>query len=91
MLIRYLVLSSIVLFGVWKHLSGQDISVSGERADESQQFELPQPPFLFGLRTNLYLLGGRSSLKFFMIFSHVQIPVFETSKQQEDLSFVDEN
>jgi hypothetical protein len=63
----------------------------GERADESQQFVLPQPPFLFGLRTNYTYLGGQ--IKFEVLhnlFARANYQYMKTSKQQEDLSFVDE-
>jgi Capsule assembly protein Wzi len=64
----------------------------GERADESQQFVQPQPPFLFGLRTNYTYLGGQ--IKFEIIhdlFARANYQYMKTSKQQEDLSFVDDS
>ncbi len=63
----------------------------GERADESQQFVLPQPPFLFGLRTNYTYLGGQIKFEILHdLFVRANYQYMKTSKQQEDLSFVDE-
>ena len=63
----------------------------GERADESQQFELPQPPFLFGLRTNYTYLGGQIKFEILHdLFARANYQYLKTSKQQENLSFVDE-
>jgi hypothetical protein len=63
----------------------------GERADESQQFELPQPAFLFGLRTNYTYLGGQIKFEILHdLFARANYQYLKTSKQQEDLSFVDE-
>jgi hypothetical protein len=63
----------------------------GERADESQQFELPQPPFLFGLRTNYTYLGGQIKFEILHdLFARANYQYLKTSKQQEDLSFIDE-
>ena len=64
----------------------------GERADESQQFVLPQPPFLFGLRTNYTYLGGQIKFEILHnLFARANYQYMKTSKQQEDLSFVDES
>ena len=64
----------------------------GERADESQQFEQPQPPFLFGLRTNYTYLGGQIKFEILHdLFARANYQYMKTSKQQEDLSFVDES
>ena len=64
----------------------------GERADESQIFELPQPPFLFGLRTNYTYLGGQIKFEILHdLFARANYQYMKTSKQQEDLSFVDES
>ncbi|NWG27638.1 MAG: hypothetical protein HXY48_03775 [Ignavibacteriaceae bacterium] len=62
----------------------------GERADESKQFELPQPAFLSGLRTNYTYLGGQIKYEFLHdLFVRARYQYMNTSKQQEDLSFVD--
>jgi hypothetical protein len=64
----------------------------GERADESEQFVLPQPPFLFGLRTNYTYLGGQIKFEILHdLFGRANYQYMKTSKQQEDLSFVDES
>lgn len=63
----------------------------GERADESQQFVLPQPPFLFGFRTNYTYLGGQVKFEILHdLFARANYQYMKTSKQQEDFSFVDE-
>jgi hypothetical protein len=64
----------------------------GERADGSKQFDQPQPSFLSGLRTNFTFLGAQ--VKFEIIhelFVRARYQYLKTSKQQEDLSFVDES
>ena len=64
----------------------------GERADESEQFELPQPPFLLGLRTNYTYLGAQTKYEILHgLFARVRYQYMKTSKQQEDLSFVDDS
>jgi hypothetical protein len=64
----------------------------GERADESEQFVLPQPPFLFGLRTNYTYLGAQVKYEFLHdLFVRARYQYMKTSKQQEDLSFIDNN
>jgi hypothetical protein len=64
----------------------------GERADESNQFESPQPPFLFGLRTNYTYLGGQIKFEILHdLFARARYQYIKTSKQQEDLSFVDDS
>jgi hypothetical protein len=64
----------------------------GERADESKQFELPQPAFLSGLRTNYTYFGGQIKYEFLHdLFVRARYQYMNTSKQQEDLSFVDDS
>lgn len=64
----------------------------GERADESKQFELPQPAFLSGLRTNYTYFGGLIKFEFMHdLFARARYQYMKTSKQQEDLSFVEES
>lgn len=64
----------------------------GERADESKQFELPQPAFLSGLRTNYTYFGGQIKFEFMHdLFARARYQYMKTSKQHEDLSFVDDS
>jgi hypothetical protein len=64
----------------------------GERADESEQFELPQPPFLFGLRTNHTYFGGQVKFEVLHnLYARANYQYMNTSKQQEDLSFIDDS
>ena len=64
----------------------------GERAQESEQFELPQPPFLFGLRTNYTYLGAQAKFEILHeLFVRARYQYMKTSKQQEDLSFFDDS
>ena len=64
----------------------------GERAEESEQFDLPQPPFLFGLRTNYTYLGAMVKYEFIHnLFIRVRYQYMKTSKQQQDLSFIDDS
>ncbi|MBE0571024.1 MAG: hypothetical protein IH618_05715 [Ignavibacteriaceae bacterium] len=62
----------------------------GERADVNKIFELPQPPFLFGLRTNYTYLGAQVKFEILHeLFARARFQYMKTSRQQEDLSFVD--
>lgn len=64
----------------------------GERADVNKIFELPQPPFLFGLRTNYTYLGAQVKFEVLHeLFARARFQYMKTSRQQEDLSFVDES
>jgi hypothetical protein len=64
----------------------------GERADESKQFVLPQPPFLFGLRTNYTYFGAQVKYEFIHnLFIRARYQYMQTSKQQDDLNFVDDS
>jgi len=64
----------------------------GERADVNKIFELPQPPFLFGLRTNYTYLGAQAKFEILHeLFVRARYQYLKTSKQQEDLSFVDDS
>jgi len=64
----------------------------GERAEESKQFELPQPPFLFGLRTNYTYFGVKAKFEILHdLFARARYQYMKTSKQQEDLSFIDDS
>jgi hypothetical protein len=63
----------------------------GERPDESKQFEQPQPPFLFGLRTNYTYLGAQFKYEILHdLFVRARYQYMKTSKQQEDSSFIDD-
>ena len=64
----------------------------GERADQAKIFDQPQPPFLFGLRTNYTYLGAQVKYEFMHdLFARLRYRYTITSKQQEDLSFIDNN
>ena len=64
----------------------------GERADPTKQFDQPQPPFLSGLRTNYTYLGAQVKYEFLHdLFARARYQYMKTSKQQEDLSFIDSN
>ena len=60
--------------------------------DIDKIFTQPQPPFLFGLRTNYTYLGAQIKYEFLHeLFVRARYQFMKTSKQQEDLSFVDTN
>ncbi len=64
----------------------------GERGTSDGQYTQPQPPFLFGLRTNYTYLG--TQLKYEILhelFVRARYQFMKTSKQQEDLSFIDKD
>ena len=64
----------------------------GERANPTKQFDQPQPQFLFGLRTNYTYLGAQAKYEILHdLFVRVRYQYMKKSKQQEDLSFVDES
>ena len=64
----------------------------GEHADPAKIFDQPQPPFLFGLRTNYTYLGAQIKYEFMHdLFARLRYQYMKTSKQQEDLSFVNTN
>jgi len=64
----------------------------GERADVNKIFDVPQPPFLFGLRTNYTYLGAQAKFEILHeLFVRARYQYLKTSKQQEDLSFVDDS
>ena len=64
----------------------------GERADLAKIFDQPQPPFLAGLRTDYTYLGAQVKYEFLHdLFIRARYQYMKTSKQQEDLSFVDNN
>ncbi|MFC2119701.1 capsule assembly Wzi family protein [Bacteroidota bacterium] len=62
----------------------------GEAGKVSDQYEQPQPPFLFGLRTNYTYLGAMVKYEFIHeLFVRVKYQYMKTSQQQENLSFID--
>jgi hypothetical protein len=64
----------------------------GEKGDIDGQYEQPQPPFLFGLRTNYTYFGGQVKYEFLHdLFVRARYQFINTSKQQNDLSFIDNN
>ncbi|NNL20447.1 MAG: hypothetical protein HKO83_03840, partial [Ignavibacteriaceae bacterium] len=64
----------------------------GEAGTTDGQYEQPQPPFLFGLRTNHTYLGAQVKYEFLHeLFVRARYQFMQTSKQQEDLSFIDKN
>jgi hypothetical protein len=64
----------------------------GGRGDLNGQYEQPQPPFLFGLRTNHTYFGASVKFEFIHeLFIRARYQLTKTSSQQEDLSFVDKS
>lgn len=62
----------------------------GEAGNVSDQYEQPQPPFLFGLRTNYTYLGAMVKYEFMHeLFFRVRYQYMKTSQQQENLVFID--
>jgi len=64
----------------------------GESGNIIDQYTQPQPPFLFGLRTNYTYLGTTVKYEYLHdLFFRVQYQFTKTSKEQEDHSFTDKN
>lgn len=62
----------------------------GEAGNVGDQYEQPQPPFLFGLRTNFTYLGAMVKYEIIHeLFVRIRYQYMKTSQQQEDLSFID--
>jgi len=62
----------------------------GEAGNLGDQYEQPQPPFLFGLRTNHTYLGAMVKYEFIHeLFVRIRYQYMKTSQQQENLSFID--
>lgn len=62
----------------------------GEAGKVDDQYEQPQPPFLFGLRTNFTYLGAMVKYEIIHeLFFRIRYQYMKTSQQQEDLSFID--
>ena len=64
----------------------------GEAGTIDGQYFQPQPPFLFGLRTNYTYLGAQLKYEILHeLFVRARFQFMKTSKQLEDLSFDDTN
>jgi hypothetical protein len=64
----------------------------GEAGSKDGQYTQPQPPFLFGLRTNYTYLGAQVKYEILHeLFVRARYQFLKTSRQQEDLSFKDKN
>ena len=62
----------------------------GEAGTVDDQYTQPQPPFLFGLRTNYTYLGTMIKYEFMHeLFLRIRYQYMKTSQQQENLSFID--
>jgi hypothetical protein len=79
----------------YRFLRGLETSVwaryirKGEAGDILDQSIQPQPPFLFGLRTNFTYLGAMVKYEFIHeLFLKIRYQYMKTSQQQEDLSFI---
>ncbi len=78
-----------LIHGLTATLWGQYVR-KGATATADQQYTNPQPPFLFGLRTNYSYLGANVSYEITHDFSaKLQIQTTKISTQQADLSFSD--
>ncbi len=82
----------------YRFLRGLETSVwaryirKGEAGDIKDQSEQPQPPFLFGLRTNFTYLGAMVKYEFIQeLFVRIRYQYMKTSQQQEDFSFIDKS
>jgi len=79
------------LRGLKATLWGQYIR-KGEPEDESKQQELPQPPFLSGLRTNYSYFGLSVSYEFIHeFFIRADFQIMKTSTEQADKIFKNSN
>jgi len=64
----------------------------GEPGNIIDQYRQPQPPFLFGLRTNYTYLGASVKYEYFHdLFFRIQYQLTKTSTEQFDHSFTDKN
>jgi hypothetical protein len=64
----------------------------GEAGTADGQYLQPQPPFLFGLRTNYTYLGAQVKYEILHeLFVRARYQFMKTSEQQEDLKFIDKN
>ena len=64
----------------------------GEEGNVIDQYTQPQPPFLFGLRTNYTYLGASVKYEYLHdLFFRVQYQLTKTSRERSDHSFTDKN
>ncbi len=86
------------VYGLMKYrfLRGLEASIwaryirKGEAGLVVDQYKQPQPPFLFGLRTNYTYLGAMVKYEIIHeLFVRIRYQYMKTSQQQEDLSFID--
>jgi len=82
----------------YRFIRGLDVSVwgrfirKGEIPDIEGTFIQPQPPFLYGLRTNYTYLGTEVKYELLHeLFFRLRCQFMKISEQQEDLNFVDKN
>ena len=62
----------------------------GERGTIEDQYKVPQPPFLFGLRSNFTYLGAMVKYQIIHeLFVRFRYQYRKSSEQQEDLNFID--
>ena len=80
----------------YRFLRGLEASIwaryirKGETGLVVDQYKQPQPPFLFGLRTNYTYLGAMVKYEIIHeLFVRIRYQYIKTSHQQEDLSFID--
>ncbi|MCH7965368.1 MAG: hypothetical protein IH852_15675 [Bacteroidetes bacterium] len=80
----------------YRFLRGLEASIwaryirKGEAGLVVDQYKQPQPPFLFGLRTNYTYLGAMVKYEIIHeLFVRIRYQYMKTSHQQEDLSFID--
>ena len=80
----------------YRFLRGMEASMwaryirKGEAGSLGDQYEQPQPPFLFGLRTNFTYLGAMVKYEFIHeLFVRIRYQYMKTSQQQENFSFID--
>ena len=78
-----------ILRGLQATLWGQYIRKGGE-GNIDQQYSQPQPPFLFGLRTNYGYFGLEIKYEYtHELFAKLNFQTTNSSIQQTDLSFID--
>ena len=78
------------LRGLQATIWGQYIR-KGDNVNVQQQYnQIPQPPFLFGLRKNYGYLGAEIKYEYtHELFAKLNFQTTHSSIQQEDLSFID--
>jgi hypothetical protein len=80
----------------YRFLRGLDATIWGRYLRQGQKdtvgdiYVQPQPPFLYGLRTNYTYFGATVKYEFLHdLFARVRYQYTKTSQQQEDLNFID--